>query len=184
MQFSYAAETDKVRIEPIGVDDVSDAYVNWFKDPEVGKFLVTSSDQTRESVRAYIESSLKDPNSCMWKILYKDPDGKLRHVGNAKLSNIKKQHRNAYISYMLGDKSVWGKGVATHVCRLVTTYAFNELKLHKVYAAIVEDNIGSKISLQRVGYRVEAFLNEDGFVDGRPIASLYMSIFNGGIIEG
>lgn len=40
----------------------------------------------------------------------------------------------ADISYFIGEKLLWGKGVDSEVIRLITDYGFSKLKLHKIEA--------------------------------------------------
>ena len=56
-----------------------------------------------------------------------------KHVGNIKLGPINSYHKRAEIGLMIGDKSVWGKGIATKVIRMVTHFGFSELNLLKFH---------------------------------------------------
>jgi ribosomal-protein-alanine N-acetyltransferase len=67
-------------------------------------------------------------------------------------------HRlNGEIGYWLGQK-YWGKGYATEAVKLITDYAFEKLKLHRVYAGIFETNKASMKVLEKAGYKLEAVI--------------------------
>lgn len=61
------------------------------------------------------------------------------------------------IGYWIGEP-YWGKGIATKAVKQATSYAFETLGLHKVYAGVFEFNKGSMRVLEKAGYIKEATL--------------------------
>ncbi|PIN99694.1 hypothetical protein COT72_05465 [archaeon CG10_big_fil_rev_8_21_14_0_10_43_11] len=68
--------------------------------------------------------------------------------------DVRKQKR-AELGYWIG-KAYWGKGITTKAVQLILEYAFNTLKLHRVYAYVIAENSASQRVLEKTGFRKEA----------------------------
>ena len=79
-----------------------------------------------------------------------------KHVGNIKIGPINFNHKYANVSYFIGEKKSWGRGYASLAVNLITSYAFNKLKLNKCLAGVYSSNIGSIKVLKNNGYLKEA----------------------------
>lgn len=84
-------------------------------------------------------------------------------AGGIGLRDIK-AHK-AEIGYWLGKK-YWNKGIMTKAVRLITDYAFKELRLCRVYAAIAPQNKASARVLIKSGYEIEGLLRKNEIKDG------------------
>ena len=62
--------------------------------------------------------------------------------------------KSAEIGYWLGEP-FWGKGIATKAVKLITEYAFDVLKITRIYAGIFEYNIASMKVLEKNGFQNE-----------------------------
>jgi len=54
----------------------------------------------------------------------------------------------------------WGKGIATESAKLVITFGFETLKLHRIYATCDPRNIGSSKVMEKIGMTKEGILRE------------------------
>ena len=63
---------------------------------------------------------------------------------NDALSGINSVHRVAEITYVVGERTYWGKGVATFAFQEIIKLAKNKYNLHKVVVGTSEQNISSK----------------------------------------
>ncbi|HEY0047855.1 MAG TPA: GNAT family protein [Pyrinomonadaceae bacterium] len=78
-------------------------------------------------------------------------------VGAAALSQIfRKAFQNAYLGYYLAEKYT-GCGYMTEAVRLVLSFAFKELKLHRIEASVQPENKASIAVLQRCGFTREGY---------------------------
>jgi ribosomal-protein-alanine N-acetyltransferase len=82
-------------------------------------------------------------------------DGEL--VGRLALSNlVRGVFQNAYLGYSIGEQ--WnGQGLATEAVALAVEFAFGELGLHRVQAAVMPRNSGSIRVLEKNGFREEGY---------------------------
>ncbi len=60
----------------------------------------------------------------------------------------------------------WGEGDGTEAAELCTDYAFDERRLHRIFARIVAGNEASTRVFEKLGYRPEATLHEAVFING------------------
>jgi len=60
----------------------------------------------------------------------------------------------------------WGNGYATAAVRLVSAYAFDHCRLHKVAADVYDHNPASARVLEKVGFEREGTHRQEAYVDG------------------
>ena len=81
-----------------------------------------------------------------------------KHVGNIKLGVINFLDKSAHISYFIGDRNSWGKGIATIAIKEVIKIASKEFKLKKLIAGTYSNNIGSIKVLEKNNFTREVVL--------------------------
>lgn len=147
-------------------DDVTDEYVAWLNDAAVNRYLESRFVRhTPESTRRFVQDVVESDDSILFGIRY-FPDG--RHVGNIKLGPVDRHHRRAEIGLLIGDRSVWGRGIAASSIELATRYAFDSLGLLKVTAGCYAGNVGSRRAFEKAGFEVEAIRRRHFLLDGTP----------------
>ncbi|MDP4095354.1 GNAT family N-acetyltransferase [Paenibacillus sp. P96] len=85
-------------------------------------------------------------------------------IGTAMIFNFDKEANHAEIGYVL-HKEHWGKGYGTEAVGLMSEFAFESLQLHKLYASVVDANIGSARILEKSGYALEGRLKDHYFIE-------------------
>jgi ribosomal-protein-alanine N-acetyltransferase len=88
-------------------------------------------------------------------------------VGTAGFHTVSPENRSAEIAYDLAP-SMWGKGIASHVCALLTGWAHDEAGVVRVQATTLESNLRSARVLERCGYQREGLLRSFRMVRGQP----------------
>jgi [ribosomal protein S5]-alanine N-acetyltransferase len=82
-------------------------------------------------------------------------DGEL--VGRLALNQISRGvFQNSYLGYSIGE-SRNGQGLATEAVDVAVAFAFGELGLHRVQAAVMPRNAGSIRVLEKNGFREEGY---------------------------
>ena len=164
---------DHVEISDLRVEDVGTAYVRWLNDPEVMRYTEARfATHNLDTVRAYVEKTNASASEHIWRIL---ADG--RHVGNIKLSGINPQHGRASVAILVGDRSVWGQGVAARAIEKVTAAGFSNYALQKLTAGIYSGNLASVRAFENAGYGIEATLRSHRCFEGRMIDEILMARF-------
>ena len=103
-----------------------------------------------ESTKTFVSQKYDSASDLLFGIFF---DG--THIGNIKLGLIKFEHLSAEVSFFIGEKEFWGKGVASKCVETIVQFAITELGLKKVSASYYENNIGSANVLKKCGFVVE-----------------------------
>ena len=74
--------------------------------------------------------------------------------------------QRAVLGYWLAEHET-GNGYMTEAVRAVLGFAFRELKLHRVEAASIPENVPSVRVLERAGFTREGYMNSYIRIDGR-----------------
>lgn len=131
--------------------DAGSAYLRWLRDPLVTEYLECRLQKhTLDSVKRFVNDAYKSNRDYLFGIYVKDNN---EHIGNIKIGNINPFHRYGDIGIMIGDKKSWGKGFGSEALDLVQRFAFEKLKLHKVFAGIYSGNKGSYKTFIKCGFR-------------------------------
>jgi ribosomal-protein-alanine N-acetyltransferase len=88
--------------------------------------------------------------------IFGNGDGKL--IGGITLGNIRHGvAQTGQIGYWIGERYA-GHGYMLDAIRLVIPYAFNTLRLHRIEAACIPDNVRSTRVLEKAGFQREGLL--------------------------
>ena len=82
-------------------------------------------------------------------------DIKENTIGTVILENIDEKNKKASVSIKIGTKELKNKGYGTETLKLILNYAFEELKLHRIYANVLEYNEPSRKLFVKCGFKVE-----------------------------
>lgn len=81
-------------------------------------------------------------------------------------------HRfTAELGYWLGEP-FWGRGIMTEAIRQFTSWAFEHLEVHRIYAAAFAGNEASARVLEKAGFACEGRLRASVFKNGRILDQL------------
>ena len=92
-----------------------------------------------------------------------------KHIGNIKLGPIKWAHKSADVSYFIGNKEYWDKGIATSVVSKVLDFGVKDLDLEKINAGYTERNLGSAKVLKKCGFEIEGKLLRNSILEGERV---------------
>ena len=154
--------------------DAVQTYADWLNDHEVNQYMETRHvHHTIKSCKTFIQKCNADPCSHLFGIFLKENGV---HLGNAKLGFINKVHGSGQLSMFIGDKSVWGKGLATEIVRSLTEYGFTHLGLERIQAGCYEEHEASLRVFKKVGYQVEGLFRDHLMFKGRRSNCVWMGI--------
>ncbi len=150
---------ERVKIRKLKISDAQDIYEN-AKDEEVTRWMLNiPHPYPRDEARKFIRRTyyrLKKKKGYDFGIVLKNTD---EIIGMVSLGNIDWKNKNAEVGYWLGKK-YWGKGLIIEAVKLILKFGFGKLKLHRIYAHLFEENIGSKKVLEKCGFKLEAIMRE------------------------
>ncbi|MCU0425061.1 MAG: GNAT family N-acetyltransferase [Candidatus Kapabacteria bacterium] len=153
-------------------DDVSEAYVAWMNDSEITQYLESRwTVQTKDTIRAFVQATCDSSKDFLFGMFLNENH---KHIGNIKIGNINQVHRFGDVGLIIGDKASWGKGFAAEAIALVTRYGFEELNLHKLFAGMYEQNLGSYKAFIKAGYSDAGRYKQHFFCQGRYVDALWV----------
>ena len=99
-------------------------------------------------------------------------------IGCTYIRDIDYGNRKAEYGVFLGEDDVRGNGIGKEILNLTVDYAFNELKLHRIYARVRTDNEPSLFSFLHCGFEKEALLREAVLCDGEYVDVVILGRLN------
>jgi RimJ/RimL family protein N-acetyltransferase len=159
--FGPVLRGEKCTLRPPRKEELS-IYQRWFEDPEVIYFTPSIGPFSDAKEEEWFNRVGEDPNAVQWVI---EVEGK--PVGFTGIGGINWRHSNGETGLVIGDKSLWRKGIASEAMQLRTAFCFRELNLHKIRTRAFMENEASKRALQKAGYRESGIQREEMFRDGR-----------------
>ena len=108
-----------VSIRVLKPEDITASCLHWYRDPRVVEFSDHQyRNVTLSSQRSYVEKQNADQNVRLFGIFFDD-----KYVGNVQLSDVMSNHKRCEVSYLVGESSCWGKGVASRAVGLAVVQA-------------------------------------------------------------
>ena len=149
-----------VRLRPPQAEDAA-LMITWFADVEVTRFLTLRHPPSIEFEKEWLDKGARDPDSIEWVIEFEG-----RTVGNTGIHMIDWKNGFGTTGTVIGDKSVWGKGLAREMMQMRAAYAFTQLPLRKLKSGYIEGNEPSARAQRAAGYREVGRWHKERFVDG------------------
>jgi RimJ/RimL family protein N-acetyltransferase len=99
-----------------------------------------------------------------------------RPIGEAMLFGIDRANGNAGLGIFIGEPDEWGKGYGTDAVDVLVAFAFEELRVERVWLNVGTDNARARRSYEKAGFVHEGTLRHDRYEGGRYTDGDMMSI--------
>ena len=156
---------DDVYLRPMTPEDIGPAYLGWFGDPEVTRYL-EARDLTREDALEHLEWGRRTGLRHMYAVC--EAAG-ARLIGSVKIGDIRPRHGVSDLTTVIGERAFWGRGLATQAVRQGIALAFGRHGLRKLSAGMYAPNLASVRAYTRAGFVVEAIEYAHHMLDGAPV---------------
>lgn len=153
----------------------TDNIVKWRNSDGVRKNFIYQALFTRESHENWIRTMV-DTGKVVQMIICEA--GTNRPIGSVYLRDIDKTHQKAEYGIFIGEEDARGKGYGSAAARLMISYAFEEMKLHRLFLRVYAENIQAIRSYEKAGFVKEAHLRDDVCIDGQYHDIVLMGILN------
>ncbi|MFF3343201.1 GNAT family N-acetyltransferase [Streptomyces flavidovirens] len=146
---------------PADVDDVleiigDDQVTQWLS------FDSRSHDEATAMIEGTVERAQQEPRTEFYlAVTARGTEDRVIGFARLGLAGVKA----GKLGYATAAKE-WGHGYATDAARTLTTYAFQELGLHRVSAAIGPENAASIALVEKLGFTKEGILRDHVFTNG------------------
>jgi RimJ/RimL family protein N-acetyltransferase len=159
--FGPVLRGEKCTLRPPRKEDLQ-SYQRWFEDTETLRFLPGIGPFSDSQEEDWFKRTGEDPTGVAWAI---EVDGRI--VGTTGIHGIDHRHGHGETGLVIGDKSMWRKGIASEAMKLRTAFCFRELNLHKIRTRAFMENRASIRALEKAGYRQSGVLRQEFYRDGR-----------------
>ena len=112
---------------------------------------------------------LIDSNIDLYGIFYVN-----KHVGNISINDINNIHKRSEITYVLGDRSYWSKGIMSASIKIIVLKAKKDYKLNKLFASCTNENFASRRVLEKNGFILEGTRKKHLFFQKNGMINLIM----------
>ena len=146
--------------------DISKKYQKWMNDYDVHKYTEQKyKKKSLSDIRNFVKKKNKSKKDFLFGIFLNDKNANI-HIGNIKLGQIVFIHKNAEISYFIGEKKLWGKGYTTLAIKEIIKIA-KKKGIKKLKAGFYQMNTGSKKVLLKNGFKIEGKFRSEIIYKGR-----------------
>jgi ribosomal-protein-alanine N-acetyltransferase len=167
-----------VRLRPPKPDDAS-PMVSWFEDLEVTHFGGRRTGLSIEMEKTWLETTAKDPNSVVWVL---EVDGLA--AGTTVIREIDWKNGFGTTGTVIGDRSLWGRGIGRETMQLRSRYAFTQLPLRKLKSSYFDGNTASGRAQAAAGYREVGRYRADRYVDGQWVDEVMTEVLREDWLKG
>jgi len=156
----------QVMLRRFASEDLDDIF-EYIGDPEVTRYLIVET-QSREQTRAWLAERLENYASgraatwWTWAIVSR-PENKV--VGACTMRKLDWDSRRGEIAYSLA-RAAWRKGIMTEALTALLDFAFRPLRLNRIEAMVLPENLASCRLLEKLGFQREGILRQRDFFKG------------------
>lgn len=161
-------------------------YYKWLLDKKVMRTIGRSEYLKPiefSAVELYVKA-LQESDHDYFFALYTKNNKKF--IGTVKIGSIDWYNKTADVGIMIGDKSYWGKGLATDALRSVCKYAFAYLHLLKLTGGCMAPNVAMVKCFEKIGFKKEGVQRKQNMLDGTYVDHFTYGLFpnelSGGLI--
>ena len=123
-----------------------------------------SAEEVRQFIQMFLNHQKQVPRIKFQFAITLKSTGEL--IGNCGVRRDSPEAREADMGYEL-DSNYWGNGYATEAARAVLDFGFSHMKVERVSAWCLADNVGSARVLEKIGMDVERRMREHQYFKGR-----------------
>lgn len=153
----------RIFLRPIEEADIDRGWLEWINSEEKTQHLDSQTGQSREDLIAF----MKAPKADLLAVCDRTTG---TYLGNGRLSVIDPIHRSATYGRLLGHPEALGKGLGTELLFLLLHRGFKGHGLNRLYTGVIESNLASiksneRVGMMREGRQRQARLTESGYKD-------------------
>lgn len=139
---------EKLILEPLNHNNVSDKCEEWLNDPETIKYLtIRNNPPTQKDIHKHIDDC-EQKHHHHWGIFYND-----EHLGNISCSLYDREHNWVDISIVIGESKFRGCGLGKLSLSIAIDYLFTVSKFDRIQAGIYSINISSIGLFKSLGFQ-------------------------------
>ncbi len=123
-----------------------------------------TAEEVQEFIQRFIDWQHEEPRHRYQLAVTLQETGEL--IGNCGLRLEYPGATEGDIGYEFAHQH-WGNGYATEAAHSMVAFGFEELRLHRIWASCVADNLGSSRVMEKLGMQREAHFRDKEWFKGR-----------------
>ena len=163
---------ERVILRPFGKKDLPHIQ-RWSADAELRRLTGMVAPYSHAEAERFYRELRVNENQVWFVIILKK--GK-RVIGEAGLLRVFRPWRCTDMTIIIGEKDEWGKGYGKEAGRLLLSYAFEHLGLHRVSIGVVGFNKNALRFWKSLGFKKEGVWRDGYFCDNKYSDFIMMSI--------
>lgn len=150
-------------------------FKQWITDKEVIRYSMTKFHRiTEESqIIEWFQATIFDSKTFQLGIV--DPISK-DLIGYAGIASLNEVDGNGEYFIFIGNKSFWGKGIASFVTKEIVRMGFQNLNLHRIFLTASSSNPGAIRAYEKAGFVHEGKMREAFFRNNEYSDKVFMGI--------
>lgn len=164
----------QVYIRPITEQD-TDLIIEWRNSEAVRPYFIYQKPFTREGHLNWLKTMIETGCGYQFIVCRIEDD---EPIGCTYLRDYDREHNKIEYGVFLGSENIKGQGIGTEILGLTLQFAFDTLKVHKVFARAFADNQASIRSFLKGGFTKEAYLKDEVRVNGEYRDIVLLGIIN------
>lgn len=151
-----------VYLRPAERDDIP-RFVRWFSDAAMVRFLASTAPFSTAEEERWFERMLERQRTSAWFfVICRRTDG--TPIGTIGLEDLDPVNGSAQVGIALGESR--GEGLGSDAMRAILGFAFEELRLERVWLDVAAENAPAIRSYAKVGFVTEGTLRRAWFLEG------------------
>lgn len=169
-----------ITIRPITVEDTANV-IRWRNNPAVLANFIYQKPFTEEDHLNWLNTKVFTGDTAQFII---EETASKTPIGSVYLRDIDKVHQKGEFGIFIGEDLARGKGYGTLATKLILQYAFQELKLNKVFLRVFADNPSAIACYKKAGFVEEGLFRADVWINGQPRDMVFMGLLRSEWEEG
>jgi [ribosomal protein S5]-alanine N-acetyltransferase len=171
----HGIKGENIHFKPLSTNDVQEIH-SYASDENVSRFIGWKLMKNLNETQSHIQEMLKRESAGTHLYASIVLNATQEIIGTAIIFNFDHEAKHAEIGYVLHINH-WGKGYGTEAVALMSDFAFDTLKLHKLHARVVDTNVGSTRVLEKNDFQLEGRLKDYFFIEGAYYDELLLGKF-------
>jgi RimJ/RimL family protein N-acetyltransferase len=143
----------------------------WINDPEMFITMGVWGPRSKNEQDSWYKALEGSKTNIVFALCLKEGDS---HIGNVSLFDIDYRSRNAGLTVMIPDRAHQGCGYGREAIKILCTFAFEYLNLHKLYCKT--DNPYAAKMYEKIGFVKEGILRKHTFRYGKYVDKILYGI--------
>ena len=164
-----------VTLRPVGVDDIDDEYVAWYRndDGHLDYFSGSGRVFDRDALLADRAQGLAEER---WFYYLIESDG--HRLGTVRIGPIDRRNRTSDLVCLIGNRAFAGRGYGSKAVAAASERAFDEHGIRRLHSGMYETNQASVRAYVKGGWHVEARMRGFYLVGGQAVDRICVACLN------